>query len=530
MAYAGKIANLPLGNGGLHTDDPQNKVPATDLIRAINVQYYNGLLEKEAGSIRFNSNVLPSGVIGVNDWWPNEITQRMIAVCRNGKIYRFTLGSLTFSEVMPSDTSLAAITADEQVHLVAGGNETTMAPRKLFIFSQSTPQVISGDGTTRRMLTAPALDWTGPNQPYFALVHRSRVFAFMGHTCYASAATDHEDFQSGNSLVFPCYSGEGEKIINALVYKGALFVVKFPNNVYQFIDTDPDPTNWYFTKINSELGGASTHCSAPIINDVLIANANGSISSATAVLAFGNLKTGEVLYILRNENFMRDETSQQGLSKRHCVYYSDKKLFLATYQSAGGIKNDMMLVMDMTNPQLYKVSWSTKDQANCLALQKDYLGVKRPIYGSDDGYIYIMDRPDRLVGEAGYQFDCQTPHIDFGFLDPGIADQNKLFDFLELDFEPTGDFDLEVDIHIDGRYKKTITYNLSGSANLDSFILDENNLDPEALPESRKPINLSGRRISFRLRNDGAGENVRLAGLNVYFRLSAQQPSAEARQ
>lgn len=530
MPYKGQIAQLPMGVGGLNTDDPQNRVPSTALIRAINLQYYNGVLEKEAGSTRFNSSVLPSGVVGLLDWWPDPLTQRLIAVCRNGRIYRFRLGALPYTEVTPSDTSPNTIVCDEQMVFVPGGNEVTANPRKIFIFSQSIPQVISGDGVTRHKMSAPALDWTGMNQPSGGVVHRRRLVAFMGHNTYFSSSTDHEDFTSVNSATIPCYSGEAEKIIALVVYKGALFAVKFPFGIYQLIDTDPDFTNWYYGKIDGELGASSPHSIAAIINDVLIANASGSISSVTSTLNFGNLKTGEVLYLLRNENFMREETSQQGLSKRHAIYYSDKKRFIASYQSASGFTNDLLLNIDFNDAALPKVSWSTKDQANCLALRKDYLGVRRPIYGSEDGYIYLMDQKDRLVGSSAYSFEFQTPHLDLGFLNPTIADQNKNFQFLELDYEPTGDFSLSIDCYVDGRLMKTLEFNLSGTSNLDTLKLDVDNLDIETIVQKRLPLNLSGRRISFLGRQAGSNQNVQVAGLNLYFTLGGQQESSEGRQ
>lgn len=534
MGYKGSTCNLLMGNGGLHTDDPQNKTPPTDLITALNIQFYNGLIEKMAGSTAFNSTPLSSGVAGIFDWWPDDLTQRLIAGCKNGKIYRYRLGGLPATEVLPSDTSPATLTLDSQMFFVSGGHEVTSNPRKLFIFSQSAPQVIDGDGTTRRAMSAPALDWTGPNQPTFGAIHRSRQIVFGNrnnpHTAYLSAATNHEDFTSINSVTIPCFSGDAERLMSGVVYKGAFFAIKYPFGVYQLIDADPDANNWYFNKINAELGATSAHAIASIINDVFIANTNGSISSATSTLNFGNLRTGEVLYLLRNENYMREETKQASLANRHCVYYSDKKMFMATYQSAGGIQNDRILCIDMNDQNAFKTSWSTKDQPNCLAMRKDNLGVSRPMYGAEDGTIYLMDRSDRKVGSADYNFEFQTPHMDMGHLDPRVADTNKFFEFLEVDFEASGDFILYIDVLINGRLMKTMEFPQSGSSNLDSFILDQNQTDSDMSRALRKTVGLSGRRISLRGYGQAIGENVRIAAFNLYFRLSAQQQDGEDSQ
>lgn len=553
MGYAGQVGIIQLGNGGLHTDDPQNKIPPTDLINATNIQLYHGYIEKCGGSLPYNQSPLPVGVVAIIDWWPDAITQRVIAVCRDGRVYRYRNGYLPFSEVTPAANSNpsttpnvpATLQASTQTVMVPGGAEATGNPRKLFIFSGSTPQVIVGDGTTRRNLNAPAFDWAGPtattfgvNQPYFGIVYRNALWCFGNsnnpHTAYRSSETDQEDFQSASAGFYTVDSGYSERLMTAFVYKSALYVVKYPQGLYQLIDSDPSPANWYFVQIQAEFGAASQHASAPVINDIFIANQNGMISSATAVLAFGNLKAGEVLYNLRNENYVRENMAQNGLMSRHSIYYSDKHIFMSTYQSAGGIKNDRILYIDLSNQQLYRVYWGDKDQANCLGLKKDSFGIQRPFYGSDDGFIYEMDHEDRNVNGNAYTMDFQTPHTDLGFIAQAyqtvgsvnqyIGDMTKIYDFLEIDYEPTGDNYLTVECILDGRSAKTLQFNLNGNkSNLDQFILDENNTDPVTLKQSRLSLGLSGRRISFRCTNSNLGENCRIAALNVYFRVSGQQ-------
>lgn len=546
MGYEGQIAGVRFGNGGLHTDDPQSKIPSTDLIDTNNIEMIHGFIEKASGSLRYNKNVLPAGVVGIKDWWPTAIIQRIMAVCRDGKVYRFTNGFLPFTEVTPiSDGSPATLTVDTQTMMVHAGNESTNLPRKLFIFSQSAPQVIDGDGKTRRLMTKPALDWLqtdgitpNSNQPFFGIVYRNSLWCFGNrnnpHTIYRSNAEDHDDFQTLDAATFyTIYSGDSERLISAFVFKSALYVLKYPTGLYQLIDSDPSPSNWYFVKIQSDFGGASQHCTAAIINDMFIANQNGMISSGTATIALGNIKAGEVLNELRNQNYVRENMAQDGLMNRQCVYYADKNIFMATYQSSGGIKNDRILYIDISNQQLYKTYWGDKDQANCISLKKDGQLIPRPFYGSDDGYIYDMDRRDRLVGSNGYEMIFQTPHMDLSFVGQSyqtvgtsnsyISDTTKFFDFLELDYIPTGAGNLNVEVILDGKTVKNMTFDLGWKSDLDTFILDQNKTDSEVEKQKRKPLDVFGRRISLRCTNDGPNENCQIVGFNIYFRVSAQQ-------
>lgn len=531
MGYAGQVCQLQFGDGGLKTDDPQNKLLPTDLITGKNVDFTNGLCEKDPGSIKFNQNALPSGVVAGFDWWPDEATQRMIAVTRAGNVYKYKSGFLPEIPITAGSGAPAALVTNNQTLLVAGGNEVTGNPRKLFIFSGASPQVIYGDATVRNNLSRPALDWSASNQPFFGIIHRSRMVAFgnrnFPHSVYFSSGIDHEDFQTAASFVTSCNPGEAERLIGGIVYKGKLFVFKYPYGVYQLVDDDLLATNWYFVKIQDELGAISPHSVIPIINDLLVANANGTISSLTAVLDFGNLRSGEILYILRTENLIRDNFNPQGFQDRHMIYYSDKKQLLATYRSTGNINTNNILKIDFLNSQRPKVVWSDKDQANFLGLRKDDFGVKRPFYGSEDGFLYLMDRKDRSVAGTAYTMDFQTPHLDFSHIDARLADINKIYEFLEIDYEPTGDFDLTVEVHVDGLLAKTMTFNMSGFSNLDSFILDQNNLDPETLKQRRLPLGVSGRRISIRGLNANAGENCKIARANIYYRISGQQQKGD---
>src|ERR1035437_7391409 len=54
MAYKGIVAQLPLGQGGLLTDDSPNLIPAVNLIKSRNVRVNAGILQNEPGSLAWN--------------------------------------------------------------------------------------------------------------------------------------------------------------------------------------------------------------------------------------------------------------------------------------------------------------------------------------------------------------------------------------------------------------------------------------------------------------------------------------------
>lgn len=652
--YSGQVALISLGRGGLHTDDPQDLIPPTDLIIAKNISYGKNLAEKEPGSRRWNFRApLPSPIVAFYDWWPDEITQRVICVCRNGKVYRFS-DAYNFTEVTATGTAPASLTITGNAIMVSGGNETGSNARKLFILTGNNPiQVISGDGTTRRNITLPASDWpdTGSVYPTMGLIHRSRFFV-MGdrnhaHRIYGSNPSDHEDFQTSNQIYTEnIYPGEGERLISAVVFKSRLFFFKFPSGAYFLNDDSQTASTWFSEKISSSFGGASAHCAVEAGDDLYIANSEGSITSLKAVQSFGDVESSNVFQMLKNESFMRESTSQDAVNDIWAMYYRDKKIAMFAYKSAGSTVLDKIGKIDISVPGLPRVSWTEKDQANCLGLVKDIKKVGRPVYGSDDGYLYEMDVKDRWISglfaptapncilagsgagnvdngdhyyrvtffngsaetnggyvsslltvtdkttdgqvslsaiptdpsgvatgrkiyrksltnttykllttindnttvvytdntataslgadcpltngfDEGYEARIQTPHMDMSFINPAQKESMKLWDFLEVTFEPTGRWNVTVDVHIDGVFTESIDYEVSFGAVLDDFVLDNDVLSDRIPRAIRKPLHGSGRRISLVFRNSGVGQNFKIQNFGIYYRAGAQNQTPQ---
>lgn len=107
MAYTGTSAPIPLGQLGLHTDDPQAVIPPNAAIKANNISLFKSTLEKSPGSAKYSSTSLGSSVSAIYDYWPDSSTQRLIAVTANGRMWKDT-GDGTWS------TSTALSTVEVQ--------------------------------------------------------------------------------------------------------------------------------------------------------------------------------------------------------------------------------------------------------------------------------------------------------------------------------------------------------------------------------------------------------------------------------
>jgi len=521
MGYSGQIAQIPLAQIGLLTDLPPGEIPRGALIRANNVSFETGLLTKAPGSVRYNTQVLPAGIVAIWDWWPDTVTQRLIAACSDGNIYR-DIGDRVFTGATAITTGLGTLTPRSM--FVEGGNETALRDKKLFFFSATAQlKVLAADGTSFANVSSAAADWVTPNFPTIGVTHRNRLWAFMKQRAYASETGNHEVFTGGSILTHNIFPGEGGVITGAYVFKGRLFAFKEGGFVYYLDDSETDSTYWNFKKLASNFGLSSPHGILQAINDMIAVNESGSPISYNAVDSLGEIESADVLRMLQIEDYFRNSTSLNGIDVLHAIYYEAKKQAFFTWRTSYQTNNDTLFHIDFNKTQPRASFWD-KDSADCLALRKDINKIQRPMYGAADGYVYLMDQEDRLVGGAAYTGEFKLGHTDFRYMDEKLAHKNKLFDFLAVEFVPQGAWNLQVDVYIDGSFSETINYLMDvRDDGLDTFTLDSDDLGREEAQTIQKPLHGSGRRISFHCKQAGSNQNFALASLTVGFRVSGEQ-------
>lgn len=573
--YKGQNILIPMGSGGLFTDVPQSRVPPTNLIEARNVTLVNGYCEKAPGSKRWNQvsptegdTTVVGGIAAFAEFFPSPFNQRVIVLGKDGKIYKFN-NPVERIQLSKENSAPETLSIGQQPHLLVAGQESAVSDRKVFVFSGlNQVQVIKGDEDTYDVISTPAADWT-ENYPTFGLIYRSRLWCF-GNTnrpdfLYASKFQDYENFTPGtnptDALLFDIFPGDGEAITAAFVFKGVLFVVKNPG-LYRLNDADSDPDNWYFDKVNSDFGVVSSHAVAQIFDDVLLLNNQGSVTILSAAFQFGDIESADLFNRLLVERYFRNLVSGYGLKKTHSMYYPDKKQVYFTVQSKSSTVNDTIIVLDMFGKES-QITVNDKDQPNYFAMIRDDSGISRPFYAADDGNIYGLDGRNRasqysIAGQyvdagywdAGYVVDeaiggyaynmvAQTPHMDFGFADPTVGLKTKRYDFLEVTFQPTGDWNVYADIYIDSELKETIPFRLLRDRPLaestppagviNGFQLDIDRTDADFPKSVRKPLHGQGRTISVKLRSDGFSQDIKIQSLMIYFSVSDERQIRDLR-
>src|SRR5690349_4155869 len=259
MAFRGVEANIELAKFGLVGSRNLAAVPVTALLAARNISLDTGAITRAGGSARYNGRLSDGGysledssgvyeledgsgiylletgagalhadIIGLKDWWPTSLLQRLIAYVEHTAgshmhIYRDATGDGTFVEAYLGTVGGIPVFAE-------GGSEEIGNDRKLFITNGLDPvQVFVGDAATTRDIGADApSDWVLGSQPRSLIFHNGRLWGILEHLLYGSTVTDHEDFTNTGSVIIPVQTGEGSFLQGGISFKGRLFLFKWP--------------------------------------------------------------------------------------------------------------------------------------------------------------------------------------------------------------------------------------------------------------------------------------------------------------
>ena len=163
----------------------------------------------------------------------------------------------------------------------------------------------------------------------------------------------------------------GVGLESEFVFKGKLFLLKKPIGLFRLDDEDPDPANWLINRINDEFGAGSPHSVVQILDDVLVSNNYGSVTSIGAVQAFGDVKAADIYRALNIEQFMRENASNS-TDKVWSLFDKQKKQVYFTRQTRDSATNNRLLILDL-NLQNPRAQFSDKDTPNCLVFASEML-------------------------------------------------------------------------------------------------------------------------------------------------------------
>jgi hypothetical protein len=513
MSYAGVVTPLPVGIDGFYGT---RKLPITGLLRGRNLTLENNMWEKEGGAATQNATPLSGAIVAQYDWWPDAVTQRHIAVTKDGQVFRDT-GAWTFGGAIVTGLTVAS----RAPHLVAIGSEVPGNPRKLALLTGNDPvKVGAGDFTAMANLALPPGDWAGTRFPVAGILHAGRFWALLNHTAYYSTASNHEDFTTAPGAGSLFIAGDYQYLTGGFSYRETMLVLfAYPRGIFIVDTATPTPSSWFYYQQSRSVGCPSAWGMAPIPGDDLLfldATLNAHVLSATDVLRDAQAsdvstpKLGQ--WVRENLDALRGAWA-------HLAWFNDKKRVEIGVSGLGALVNNRRLLVDFNNRAVGpRFTVSDRDVAESLVM-RIVNGIERPYLGTDGGYVVKLDETLRsTVGPAyaspgGYIGQAQTDHTDLGELVPGFAGRRKNFDYLEIEIQGVGNYSLSINVYIDGLLKTPLplTVSLAGAGvPLGTFLLGTDRLAERFLRRVRRQLPWSGERISIEMFNQGAGETFQI--------------------
>jgi len=530
MSYVGAAVDIPFGRAGMTGTRNLSTVRADQLIEANNVTYDGGTLQKEPGAARYNATPIPGTpvVLGGWDWWPDTSVQRMIVLGSNGALYKDD-GSATFPVTLKTGMIVSGgpISTHAVVTVfVEGGKEAAALDRKLFLFTGRNPvQVLTADSATTHDLATPVSDWSGPNQPLAGALHEDRLWgagnANDAHRWYYSSPDNHESMTGTGSGTVPVFPGEGDGIVAGVSFKKLLVTWKRPRGVY-YVDTQsPDVNDWKPVRLSLSVDIASPRAWCQIEDDILFMDSQGTIHALSAVQEYGNIGTSNLSQAWELDAYAREQFNiGVGFAAVRALYYPAKREAFWCLPGLGSTANNRRLVLHRRDEGVVLPRVSGRDICVSTWLRRDPAGIQRPMIGDTTGTIWALDQAGRTKDGEGYEARAATGPLDFGYADPQLASKRKNGQFLEVFYEPRGDWPLFFDVYWDERRAQTIAINMgpAGNAVLGvTFILGTARLGTnQGVRSIRRRLVGSGRRLQLVARNAVAGQDFSIVHVRVH--------------
>lgn len=443
--------------------------------------------------------------------YSRRVGGRLITATMSGNIYKDKPASLTTTNI--DDTTLVSSLSlyARPGRFVQGGKEAASDatnPRKLFYFNGVNPiQVLAGDGTTMAAIATPPTDWSASanpfQQPVNGCIHNNRLVGWGNlndpHRLYFSDPDNHENFTSASAFNLRVASSIGERLWCGVDYMGVLFLWKYPRGIFYLDDTDLTASNWFIRTKSESLGCApSPYAVLPLDDDVLFMAADGQFHMLSAVDTLGGVSTSNLSKALGIRNYIRDHVNLARLDRVVSCWNPDQKLAYFAVPGTGETTNTLLLKFDFSQ-QPVKFSVSTRDSTDAIILKRfDDTLIHKPISG-EAGFVWLLDQDARTKNGEEYTSTVQTAHETFGYVDPKLANIRKLFDHLELEFEPVASGEITVYVYVDNVLRQTIT-----------------NFDPTERSDRKKLNCGDGNEFSIKITCEEGDFN--LIGANVYFR------------
>ena len=529
--YEGDTFFIHCSRGGFNNNQNRDAVsPSAMVENTRNINLHRSGRSKRGGTDNVNSTAISGTprVYGIYQYRIADGTEFILTATGDGKIQS------NYSTELKT-----GLTIDQAVHFV------TFNGLVIICTGNDLPEVWDGVAASTSTLTNTPTDWnTTLNYPRKMIKHgrhaSERLWAVGGavdpFTVYASDLNPKDgstepDFSDANVITIYIDTGDAFGIINAVEF-GDRLICSGKNRVFIIDDADISTANWGYKKSQWEGGTANDRTLLAVSNDVISMTENGTIYSVLSSQSYGDYLKSTLTRQAFIDVWIQDNIRLLSIDDFHMVYDPVLRAvyFFVVRQGQSSVDTALVYFIDRGPEE----GWVIKDnqasdsgyKASCSALVRKAIG-DNVVYtgGWDDGYVWELETTTQSDNGAAYASGFKTPRFHLG--DPRAT---KAFDTGWIITESKGQYDLLVDIWVDGVAQTQQTVSLAGIGSAygggDTYGVDASSgtYGGTELIEVSFPIGVEGKRLEFQVHNNNAGEDFFVTSLMVDHRVLGRMP------
>jgi len=386
-------------------------------------------------------------------------------------------------------------------------------------------------------LTLIPTDWgvLGPKQFLVRRAGNSNRLVAIGvpgheNEIYFSLA-DSDDLSDANVIVLTIEVGEAGGLVGGIEFGNRLVVF---SKIKAFIIDDVDvlPSNWSWVQAQWTGGAEFWRLTVKTQNDLYAMMGDGDVYSVVTAQEYGDYKAASVARPAWVHRWIQENIDLTRLDEGHSVYDPELRCVYWFLPRNGSSFVDMALVYFIDRPPAE--AWMPHDN---LALDSGFratcsaFGVvpnqafSKVLTGGPTGRMWYLNSDEAMLSDdsGAYEAGFATAHLH-----QGNPRSRKRYKYGHILSTVEGDFDLTVEIYVDGDYKttKTVILGTGGGAYGSSLYGPTAYYGGDEYLIADFPINYIGTRLQYRIRNNNAAEDFFVSRLMTDFKELGLRPSS----
>jgi hypothetical protein len=503
MAYAGQVYLIPCDRGGHNYNSNIDLIPPTAMVMTRNINLHHGAREKRGGTSKVNETAITGTpeITGLYQFIKRDGEKYIIVGANDGKVY-------------------ADYTTELKTGLAATGVPMFETMDNALFVCNGVDLPFMTDGAIATDMTDIPADWTGTNFPKMLVNHskgnsrRLWALGFADGSCYASKNNDGTDFGDANVVKIPLSINDGYGTLGGFEWGGRLFACgKW--KTFLIDDTDAATSNWGYEEAIWENGVGSPRLIVKTPVDVHLFTEAGDVYSVSQAQEYGDYKMASVARPAFMDRYIRTYMDLSKIDKFHGTYDPVLRCVKWFCCRKGVSYNDVCLVYFIDRPPAE--AWVVHDsqtaaggyRASCSALVQKSIGTSVIYTGDYAGRVWELETVNRNDGGVGYYGGFRLPYLSVD--NPRFA---KLFDKGRIICTPSGDYNLQINMWVDGANAGSATAHMGGVGSiLGALLLGTDRLGGEQLIDSPFTVGVVGRRVQLEFYNTGINQSFSVSQL-----------------